>query len=94
MVVESIIEIRWNPIFLKNFYWRKIIPASGQLIFWLVETILSPFFRDSYQWKRLIQGNPSCWLVETDFQASENRFLFVQRFFLMESVTEISGSQL
>ena len=43
LLVESIIEIRWNPIFLKHSYWGKIIPASEQLIFWIVEIILLHF---------------------------------------------------
>ena len=43
LLVESIIEIRWNTIFLKHSYWGKIIPASGQLIFWIVEIIFLHF---------------------------------------------------
>ena len=96
LLVENIVEIRRNTIFQKYYRWGKIIPASGQLSFWQVETIISEFIRDSYQWQiffRLTEKYFStksfipAWsqkkkflLVETDFLARGNRFLLLKRF--------------
>ena len=60
----------------KQFSKKELIIASGQLIFWLVETILSLFFRllPVAVFFRLVetmfQENPSLRLVETDFRAN------------------------
>ena len=55
---------------------EPIIP-SGQLTFWLVETIFSLFFGDSCQWsffsrlvETMFQENPSFRLVEMDCWAN------------------------
>ena len=46
---------------------------------------------------RLVQKyfsrNSTFWLVETDFLVSENRFPLFSLFLLVETVTEINGSQ-
>ena len=65
-----------NSVFLQ-FSKKEPINASGQLIFWLVETIFFSIFQtpasDSF-FSRLVetmfQENPSFWLVETDFRAN------------------------
>ena len=58
----------------KQFSKKELIIASGQLIFWLVETIffqrLLPVIVFSRLVERIFQENPSFKLVETDFRAN------------------------
>ena len=70
--METIIGIRG-----KKFPKKELALPSGQLIFWLVETIfffsifrrpLTVFFR--IQWKSIFQGNPYFRLVEMVFRAN------------------------
>ena len=69
--MEAIIGIRGETVFKERTYY-----SSGQLIFWLVETIFFYFSETSVSefFFRLVetmfQENPSFRLVETDFRVN------------------------
>ena len=96
LLVETIVGIR-----RKQFSNKKLILDCGQLIFWPVKTIFSPFFKYSCQLQAFFR------LAETSFSMNSfiltsgigfpgqwKLFPFLQRFFfLVKTVTEISASQ-
>ena len=43
-LVESIIKISWNPFFKRKFLLEEDHSYKWTNVFWLAETILSPFF--------------------------------------------------
>ena len=50
LLLEAIIEIRWNPIFEKYSCLGKVIPSRGNGYSGYWKPVISPFFRDSCQW--------------------------------------------
>ena len=65
--MEAIIGIR-----VKQFSRKELILASGQLIFWLGETIVFSIFQrlPPVMVETMFQEDPSFRLVETDFRAN------------------------
>ena len=100
LLVETNTEIRKNLFFKKNCCYGKLNPAPGETHFPASRDHLFPtFFRDSCQFfPRLVWKYFS---TKSFIPASGNRFSgrwkpfwFAQSFFLLvETITEISGSQ-
>ena len=88
-LVETIIEIRKNPIFQNvTFSW---LSTDSRAFFLLMETIID-IRRNPVLQKKFLRGKVYSCRWTTDFLASGSRF--VLRFFLLvETVTETSGNQ-